>query len=59
MTSDLMQAMQANLLSPAVLFFLLGVFATLCKSDLKFPEPLYLGLTRAIARRQRDGVRIA
>lgn len=45
MTSDLMQAMQANLLSPAVLFFLLGVFATLCKSDLKFPEPLYLGLT--------------
>lgn len=45
MTSDLMQAIQANLLSPAVLFFLLGVFATLSKSDLKFPEPLYLGLT--------------
>ena len=45
MTSDLMQAIQANLLSPAVLFFLLGVFATLTKSDLKFPEPLYLGLT--------------
>lgn len=45
MAFDLMRAMQANLLSPAVLFFLLGVFATLCKSDLKFPEPLYLGLT--------------
>lgn len=45
MNSDLMQAIQANLLSPAVLFFLLGVFATLSKSDLKFPEPLYLGLT--------------
>ncbi len=45
MTSDLMQAIQANLFSPAVLFFLLGVFATLAKSDLKFPEPLYLGLT--------------
>ena len=45
MTSDLFQAIQANLLSPAVLFFLLGVFATLSKSDLKFPEPLYLGLT--------------
>ena len=43
--SDLLQAIQANLLSPAVLFFLLGVFATLSKSDLKFPEPLYLGLT--------------
>ena len=40
-----MQAIQANLLSLAVLFFLLGVFATLSKIDLKFPEPLYLGLT--------------
>lgn len=45
MTSDLVQAIQSNLLSPAVLFFLLEVFATLSKSDLKFPEPLYLGLT--------------
>jgi len=45
MTTDLVRAIQANLLSPAVLFFLLGVFATLSKSDLKFPEPLYLGLT--------------
>lgn len=45
MPFDLMHAIEANLLSPAVLFFLLGVFATLSKSDLKFPEPLYLGLT--------------
>ena len=45
MNSDFLQAIQANLLSPAVLFFLLGIFATLVKSDLKFPEPLYLGLT--------------
>ena len=40
-----MQAIQAKLLSLAVLFFLLGVFATLSKIDLKFREPLYLGLT--------------
>lgn len=45
MNSELTQAMQTNLLSPAVLFFLLGVVATLSKSDLRFPEPLYLGLT--------------
>lgn len=41
----LLDAVQANLLSPAVLFFALGVFAALVKSDLRFPEPLYLGLT--------------
>ena len=45
MNTDLMQAIGANLLSPPVLFFILGAFATLVKSDLKFPEPLYLGLT--------------
>ena len=42
---DLFSAIQANLLSPAVLFFVLGVIAALAKSDLKFPEPLYVGLT--------------
>ncbi|MDI1248040.1 MAG: sodium-dependent bicarbonate transport family permease [Lacunisphaera sp.] len=41
----LLDAVQANLLSPAVLFFVLGVFAALVRSDLKFPEPLYAGLT--------------
>jgi len=42
---DILTAVQANLLSPAVLFFVLGLIAALTKSDLKFPEPLYVGLT--------------
>ncbi len=42
---DLFDAIRTNLLSPAVLFFVLGVFAAVLKSDLKFPEPLYIGLT--------------
>ena len=42
---DVLTAIQANLLSPAVLFFVLGLIAALTKSDLKFPEPLYVGLT--------------
>lgn len=42
---DLFQALSSNLLSPAVLFFALGLVAALVKSDLKFPEPLYVGLT--------------
>ncbi len=45
MSSDLLAALQANLLSPAFLFFLLGVVATLVRSDLRFPEALYLTLT--------------
>ena len=42
---EILDAIQANLLSPAVLFFVLGVTAALTKSDLKFPEPLYVGMT--------------
>jgi uncharacterized protein len=42
---EIIDAIQANLLSPAVLFFVLGVIAALTKSDLKFPEPLYVGMT--------------
>lgn len=42
---EILDAIRANLLSPAVLFFVLGLIAALTKSDLKFPEPLYLGLT--------------
>lgn len=42
---EIITAIQANLLSPAVLFFVLGLIAALTKSDLKFPEPLYVGLT--------------
>ena len=41
----ILDAIRANLLSPAVLFFVLGLIAALTKSDLKFPEPLYVGLT--------------
>lgn len=42
---ETLDAIRANLLSPAVLFFALGLIAALTKSDLKFPEPLYIGLT--------------
>jgi len=42
---EILDAIRANLLSPAVLFFALGLMAALTKSDLKFPEPLYVGLT--------------
>lgn len=42
---ELLDAIRANLLSPAVLFFVLGLIAALTKSDLKFPEPLYVGMT--------------
>ena len=42
---DFITAIQTNLLSPAVLFFVLGVFAAVFKSDLKFPEALYSTLT--------------
>lgn len=42
---QIIEAISANLLSPAVLFFALGLIAALTKSDLKFPEPLYVALT--------------
>jgi uncharacterized protein len=42
---ELFDAVRANLFSPAVLFFALGVFAAVVKSDLRFPEQLYAGLT--------------
>ena len=37
-------SVQANLLAPIPMFFALGLFATLVRSDLKVPEPLYVGL---------------
>jgi hypothetical protein len=40
-----LEALQANLLTPAVLFFVLGLIAALARSDLRFPEALYEGLT--------------
>jgi len=42
---ELFEAIRTNLTSPAILFFVLGLVATLVKTDLRFPEPLYLGLT--------------
>lgn len=42
---DILDAIRANLLSPAVLFFALGVLGALTRSDLKFPEALYVTLT--------------
>lgn len=39
------QPLTGSLTSPMVLAFLLGIIATLIKSDLKFPEGMYLGLT--------------
>lgn len=42
---DLLNAIQSNLLSPAILFFALGIFAAVSKSDLKIPESLYTTLT--------------
>ncbi|MDB6058253.1 MAG: hypothetical protein JWO95_2097, partial [Verrucomicrobiales bacterium] len=45
MQTDFLNALSENLLSPAVLFFGLGIIAALIKSDLKFPEALYVTLT--------------
>jgi hypothetical protein len=39
------QDITISLLSPMVLAFILGIIATLIKSDLKFPEELYTALT--------------
>lgn len=41
----LLSAFGASLASPMVLAFLLGIAATLLRSDLKFPEGMYMGLT--------------
>jgi len=45
MSFDFLQVLLSNLLSPAVLFFALGVAAALLRCDLKFPEALYVTLT--------------
>ena len=42
---NITQSIGGSLSSPMVLAFLLGIIATLIKSDLKFPEGMYLGLT--------------
>lgn len=42
---ELFHSLVSSLLSPMVLAFLLGIVATLIRSDLRIPEPLYAGLT--------------
>jgi len=42
---DVLDLVQLNLLSPVVLAFLLGVLATLVRSDLRFPEALYASMS--------------
>lgn len=42
---QLLSSVSGSLTSPMVLAFILGVVATLIKSDLKFPEGMYMGLT--------------
>lgn len=42
---DMLNSLINSLLSPMVLAFLLGIFATLVKSDLKFPDGFYVSLT--------------
>ncbi|HEY0019796.1 MAG TPA: sodium-dependent bicarbonate transport family permease [Longimicrobium sp.] len=42
---DMLELVRLNLLSPIILAFVLGIVATLARSDLKFPEPLYTALS--------------
>ena len=42
---EILELARINLLSPVVLAFVLGVIATLVKSDLEIPEPLVQGLS--------------
>ncbi|EMY59725.1 sodium-dependent bicarbonate transport family permease [Leptospira terpstrae] len=42
---EILNSLIANLQTPMFLAFLLGIFATLIKSDLKFPDGMYTGLT--------------
>lgn len=41
MDANMLELFQANLLSPMVLAFVLGIIAVLVKSDLKFPDQIY------------------
>lgn len=42
---SVLDLLQLNLLSPVILCFFLGILATLVRSDMRFPEPLYHGLS--------------
>ncbi|MEN9938961.1 MAG: hypothetical protein RLZZ387_5540 [Chloroflexota bacterium] len=41
---DMLDILRANLLSPLVLAFVLGIIATLAKSDVEIPEPIIKGI---------------
>ena len=45
MDQSFLHEISHNLTAPMPLFFVLGLFATLVRSDLKVPEALYVGLT--------------
>lgn len=45
MSAEFVSGLQANLLSPPVMFFILGALAAVLRSDLRFPESLYVSLT--------------
>ncbi len=42
---EILHSLTASLLSPMVMAFALGVIATLIRSDLKFPDEIYVALT--------------
>jgi hypothetical protein len=42
---SVIELLQLNLLSPVILCFFLGIAATLVRSDMRFPEQLYHGLS--------------
>jgi hypothetical protein len=42
---SVLELLQLNLLSPVILCFFLGIGATLLRSDLRFPEELYKGIS--------------
>ncbi len=42
---EILELVRLNLLSPMVLAFVLGIIATVVRSDLKFPDELYTGLS--------------
>jgi hypothetical protein len=42
---SVLELLQLNLLSPVILCFFLGIAATLVRSDMRFPEQLYHGLS--------------
>ncbi len=45
MSFEIFEALRVNLLSPPVPFFALGVAAALARSDLRFPNALYVAMT--------------